>query len=214
HPGSKLLPLIVRSGAKGCVEAQDPYRTKTRNGKTILCFACGLGASAVRRLRIIGCKACDAHFHLDCLDPPIVALPTTPSNWVCPLHMDRTLPCRQVSNESGIIPISTLNTPNHGDIDVSVTPRNRAKAKQVEEIIFNRVKYQVPENLIILDFWAKLGKRQESSNAAFVDLSLARDESLATPNNNASISASASPKGTTLAPATNASQEDVGICSS
>ncbi|KAH9461987.1 hypothetical protein Pst134EB_005903 [Puccinia striiformis f. sp. tritici] len=201
-------------GAKGCVEAQDPYRTKTRNGKTILCFACGLGASAVRRLRIIGCKACDAHFHLDCLDPPIVALPTTPSNWVCPLHMDRTLPCRQVSNESGIIPISTLNTPNHGDIDVSVTPRNRAKAKQVEEIIFNRVKYQVPENLIILDFWAKLGKRQESSNAAFVDLSLARDESLATPNNNASISASASPKGTTLAPATNASQEDVGICSS
>jgi hypothetical protein len=69
-------------------------------------------------------------------------------------------PCRQASKESTIIPIDTPNTPNNGDIDVVVTPLNRTKAKPVEEIIINRVKYQVPENIIILDFWAKLSKDQ------------------------------------------------------
>ncbi|KNZ44075.1 hypothetical protein VP01_952g7 [Puccinia sorghi] len=161
--------IIDPSGPKGYLEEPDPYRTKTRDGKTILCFACGLAASAFKKWRIIGCDACNAYFHLDCLDPPLVSLPPFPSKWVCPLHMDKTLSCRQLSKESTIIPIETLHTPNNGDIDVVLTPQNRTKAKQVEEIIINRVKYQVPENIIILDFWAKLGRANELSKTAFLD---------------------------------------------
>ncbi|KAI9624083.1 hypothetical protein KEM48_009160 [Puccinia striiformis f. sp. tritici PST-130] len=169
--------------AKGYVEVPDPYRTKTRDGRTILCFACGLGGSAVKRLRIIGCDACDANFHLDCLDPPLVTLPSCSSKWVCPLHMDKTLPC--------------------------LTPQNRTKAKQVEEIIINRVKYHVPENIIILDFWAKLGKGHESLNTALLDPPPARDNLLAALTNQASTSATPSLKNSSLAPTTNASREDV-----
>ncbi|KAA1108998.1 hypothetical protein PGT21_030393 [Puccinia graminis f. sp. tritici] len=196
-------------GAKGYLEGPDPYRTKTRDGKTILCFACGLGPSALKRLQIIGCDACDAHFHLECLNPPLVTLSSFPSKWVCPLHMVKTLPCRQAAKESNTIPINTLNTPNDGDIDVVVTPHNRTKAKPVEEIIINRVKYQVPENIIILDFWAKLSKDQEVSKTASQDPPLTRDGLLPTPTHQASTSASASPKDTSLAPATNTSREDV-----
>ncbi|KAH9444318.1 hypothetical protein Pst134EA_032333 [Puccinia striiformis f. sp. tritici] len=195
--------------AKGYVEVPDPYRTKTRDGRTILCFACGLGGSAVKRLRIIGCDACDANFHLDCLDPPLVTLPSCSSKWVCPLHMDKTLPCRQAPKEASVIPIDTLNTPNNGDINVLVTPQNRTKAKQVEEIIINRVKYHVPENIIILDFWAKLGKGHELLNTALLDPPPARDNLLAALTNQASTSATPSLKNSSLAPTTNASREDV-----
>lgn len=56
------------------------------------------------------------------------------------------------------ITVTKPQTPNDGDIDVLLTPQKRVKAKKVEEISINRVRYQVPENIIILDFWAKLGK--------------------------------------------------------
>ncbi|KAI9621346.1 hypothetical protein H4Q26_015845 [Puccinia striiformis f. sp. tritici PST-130] len=108
-------------------------------------------------MRIIGCKACDAHFHLDCLDPPIVAcLPRPPTGLSIAHGQNSSL------EQSGIIPISTLNTPNHGDIDVSVTPRNRAKQTGRGNHL-QSCQVPGPGNLIILDFWAKLGKRQESS---------------------------------------------------
>ncbi|WAR53155.1 hypothetical protein PtB15_2B586 [Puccinia triticina] len=195
-------------GAKGYLEEPDPYRTKTRDGKTILCFSCGLAASAAKRLRIIGCGACEAHFHLECLDPPLVTLPSFPYKWVCPLHMHKTLPGPQAAQQSRTIPINTLNTPNNGNIDVIVTPQSRTKAKHVEEVIINRVKYQVPENIIILDFWAKLGQSQAVPHTEVLDLPLAP------PINQASTSASALSKNARVAQASNFSREDVGSSSS
>ncbi|PLW47329.1 hypothetical protein PCASD_02604 [Puccinia coronata f. sp. avenae] len=199
-------------GPKGYIEEPDPYRTRSRDGKTILCFACGLAASAVKKLRIISCHACNAYFHLECLDPPLVTPPPASAKWVCPLHMDKTLPCGQAPKESTtMVPIDTLHTPNDGNIDVIVTPLNRTKAKQVEEIIINRVKYQVPENIVILDFWAKLGKGHELSKTAILDPPLARDDSSGVPTNRASVSASASSQNAGLVPPTSSSSKDVGL---
>lgn len=59
--------------------------------------------------------------------------------------------------------VTEPNIPNDGDIDVLVNSQRRIKAKKVEEIAINRVRYQVPENIIILDFWSKIGKADHAS---------------------------------------------------
>ncbi|MBW0517096.1 hypothetical protein O181_056811 [Austropuccinia psidii MF-1] len=153
---SKVKTKKRVDGPKGYVEEPDPYRIKTKDGKTILCYSCGLGASAAKKLRIIACDVCDNYFHLDCLDPPLVTPPSTSTKWVCPLHVEKAAPNRRLPKESVFIPINQLNIPNNGDIQVIPTPSKHIKAKNVEEISINRVRYQVPENIVILDFWSKV----------------------------------------------------------
>lgn len=75
-----------------------------------------------------------------------------------------------VSKHSNLIPVDSLDTPNNGHIDVLLTPQDRTKAKRIEEISINRVRYQVPENIIILDFWAKLAKTHPTSAQTRRDL--------------------------------------------
>ncbi|KAG0140436.1 hypothetical protein CROQUDRAFT_358638 [Cronartium quercuum f. sp. fusiforme G11] len=163
HTGDFVDQSCIKSkkkldGVKGYADEPTPYQIKTRDGRTILCYQCGLGASAAKKLKILGCDECDQYFHLDCLDPPLVALPSTSVKWVCPLHSEKAVPARRVPKESVTVTITKPNTPNDGDIDVILASQKRIKAKKVEEISINRVRYQVPENIIILDFWSKLGK--------------------------------------------------------
>lgn len=77
--------------AKGYAEEPDPYRTRTKDGRTILCFQCGQAASAAKKKRIIGCDSCEQFFHLDCLDPPLAAPPPDSWKWTCPLHSEKAM---------------------------------------------------------------------------------------------------------------------------
>lgn len=81
--------LLGVSGVKGYVDEPHPYQIKTRDGRTVLCYHCGMGASVAKGLKILACDECDQYFHLDCLDPPLVAPPSAAVKWVCPLHAEQ-----------------------------------------------------------------------------------------------------------------------------
>ncbi|CAG9759595.1 unnamed protein product [Ceutorhynchus assimilis] len=47
---------------------------------------CQVCVTSCRLASLIACDYCDYYFHLDCLDPPLTAAPT--SMWMCPLHVE------------------------------------------------------------------------------------------------------------------------------
>ena len=99
----------------GQMEYRDPHRTKDKNGAPVLCFQCGTSAlprpmsqdtvtSEKRSLRqsthdteselwrsIVSCDFCPLHWHLDCLNPPLLVMPPLDKKWMCPNHVDHTL---------------------------------------------------------------------------------------------------------------------------
>jgi hypothetical protein len=70
------VPVLVtcRGRAIG-QEDRDGYRLKDKNGRPIICYNCDEAASAPKHRRIVSCDFCDQHWHLDCLDPPMLARP-------------------------------------------------------------------------------------------------------------------------------------------
>lgn len=103
----------------GLGEERDPYRLKDGKGSIILCFKCGTSAisgddaassstsistSSKRPRRasvlanttehwkpIVSCDYCSLHWHLDCLDPPLIHLPPIHKKWKCPNHASNVL---------------------------------------------------------------------------------------------------------------------------
>lgn len=61
---------LVELDSNGCV----PLPAK-------LCFTC---KKSCKRAPLISCDYCSLHFHQDCLDPPMCALPA--GRWMCPAH--------------------------------------------------------------------------------------------------------------------------------
>ena len=119
------LPLIFFSQSRyGQMEYRDPYRTKDKNGAPVLCFRCGTAAlprhmsqdtptseTGSRRQNapdtesekwrsIVSCDFCPLHWHLDCLNPPLLVMPPLDRKWMCPNHVDYTLVsiCHHVYN--------------------------------------------------------------------------------------------------------------------
>lgn len=45
----------------------------------------------IQAQRIISCDYCSLHWHLDCLDPPMVQMPSPLKKWMCPNHMEHDL---------------------------------------------------------------------------------------------------------------------------
>ncbi|GAA5950549.1 hypothetical protein JCM21900_001226 [Sporobolomyces salmonicolor] len=136
-------------------EDRDGYRLKDKNGRAIICYNCSEAASAPKHRRIISCDFCDQHWHLDCLDPPMTGMPPPTRKWMCPLHSDHVLPKKRIPKATTTINVEERNTPNNGDI--LVLPRKeRQPAEEYEEMTVNRIRYQVPEQNIILDFWGKV----------------------------------------------------------
>ena len=97
----------------GQLEDRDPYRLKDRNGEPVICFCCstsalppGLAADSpiAKRARrstanvnnyetgraIISCDYCHLHWHLDCLEPPMIIMPPWSKKWMCPNHAEQT----------------------------------------------------------------------------------------------------------------------------
>ena len=102
--GSLDLQIHIRRHGLG--EERDPYRLKDNRGASVICFRCGKSAlpqevmvespnKRARRhsslnsenwRRIISCDFCSLHWHVDCLDPPMVSLPPLLRKWKCPNH--------------------------------------------------------------------------------------------------------------------------------
>ncbi|KDR81419.1 hypothetical protein GALMADRAFT_60173 [Galerina marginata CBS 339.88] len=178
-----------RLNRHGQLEERDPFRLRDRNGGPVLCFQCGMSAlpnsltvsaPAAKRARrstskagspdawksIVSCDYCNLHWHMDCLDPPLLTLPPFNKKWMCPNHAERVLPPKRriPKQHTHPIDISKPRQYNNGNIEVihpeysSTVPK---PAVAVDEVLINGRRYRVPERIIILDFWNKLNKWDE-----------------------------------------------------
>ncbi len=57
------------------------------------------------------------------------------------------------------VPVQERGVRNNGDI-VVVPKREPPKMEEYDELTVNRIRYQVPEETLILDFWAKVQPQQ------------------------------------------------------
>ncbi|EPZ31904.1 hypothetical protein O9G_004727 [Rozella allomycis CSF55] len=55
------------------------------NGKILLCHCCDKSSLWGA---MVPCDFCPLAFHLDCLNPPLIALPASNRKWMCPNHID------------------------------------------------------------------------------------------------------------------------------
>ncbi|KAI0781240.1 hypothetical protein BD413DRAFT_24898 [Trametes elegans] len=188
----------ARLNRHGQLEDRDPYRLKDRNGDAVLCFRCGGAAlppgmtadsPIAKRARraatssshheagraIISCDHCHLHWHLDCMDPPLVFLPPWNKKWMCPNHADRVLQPKHRIPRTNATPIEVTKPHqwNNGIIEVVNTdaappPAVVPEKFNVDEVLINGRRYRVPEKIIKLDFWDKVsgyhGTHTESSD--------------------------------------------------
>ncbi|OSD02774.1 hypothetical protein PYCCODRAFT_1435055 [Trametes coccinea BRFM310] len=179
----------ARLNRHGQLEDRDPYRLKDRNGDAVLCFRCGTSAlppglaadsPLVKRARrassgngsnyetgraIISCDYCHLHWHLDCLDPPLVFMPPWNKKWMCPNHAERILQPKHRIPRANATPIEITKPHqwNNGIIEVVNTdtappPAIVPDKLNVDEVLINGRRYRVPERIITLDFWDKVSK--------------------------------------------------------
>ncbi|GAA6026329.1 hypothetical protein JCM11491_004308, partial [Sporobolomyces phaffii] len=137
-------------------EDRDGYRLKDKLGKPIICYNCSQAANPQIHRRIISCDFCDQHWHLDCLNPPMTGMPPPTRKWMCPVHSEHVLPKKRIPRQTTVVNLEERGIPNNGDIIVQPQAPERAAPEEYEEMTVNRIRYQVPEQNIILDFWAKV----------------------------------------------------------
>lgn len=84
------LSQLGKPGKNG-YEERDPYKTRDKQGRTVLCARCHDPADPQKQKKIIACDFCELHWHLDCVDPPLVGLPAVTRRWKCPIHADSAM---------------------------------------------------------------------------------------------------------------------------
>lgn len=163
----------------GYDELPDNFKTKDAKGQVILCNFCGL--SSMGRREIITCDQCGAHWHLDCLDPPLANPPHRDQwgkkvrDWLCPLHVEHELrevevarlAARQVQRDRRIHMrkprnAKTIDTSlNRGFVNngvIEVLNEDSDDDSDFYEIEAAGVVYRLPENGIKLDFIDRVKK--------------------------------------------------------
>lgn len=121
---------------------QKPDYTKVLDGeKPILCVQCGVSSGGKRQM--LKCDFCNAHWHLDCVDPPLANPPhisleaSQRDAWKCPRHVDHDF-------RSGLLLQNDLNGAyddvEMGDATFSRVPRKirRRKHPEIVEPTFSR----------------------------------------------------------------------------
>nr|CDI52373.1 phd zn-finger protein [Melanopsichium pennsylvanicum 4] len=159
----------VKPNKHGQIEARDPYRLKDKNGDAVLCYCCGGTAlpSASERSapgsriiskapiasapadhticegtgwrKTVSCDFCPLHWHIDCVDPPMLGMPSNLRRWMCPAHSDHVNDRRRIPRVGTAVP-KVLDLPmpstktigprkhfrtrvlNNGDIDIIPDP--------------------------------------------------------------------------------------------
>ncbi|TBU28935.1 hypothetical protein BD311DRAFT_662317 [Dichomitus squalens] len=191
----------ARFNRHGQLEDRDPYRLKDRNGEPVLCFRCGTSAlppglaadspTAKRARRststnvpnyetgraIISCDYCHLHWHLDCLDPPMITMPPWSKKWMCPNHAEHTLQLKRRIPRANATPIDIMKPRqwNNGNIEIiqadSAPPPAIVPGKvNVDEVLINGRRYRVPERIITLDFWDKVAKNRRGESASVTEI--------------------------------------------
>ncbi|KAH9001425.1 hypothetical protein EDB92DRAFT_1826587 [Lactarius akahatsu] len=167
----------------GQMEYRDPHRTKDKNGSPVLCFQCGTSAlprqasedapAIVKRSRrsstretepeqwrsIVSCDFCPLHWHLDCLNPPLLTMPPLDKKWMCPNHVDHTLRIKhRIPRQNPVVvDVARPGEANNGNIEILDTGTLSTHDKlTVDEVFINGKRYRVPERIIKLDFWDKV----------------------------------------------------------
>lgn len=141
---SRDLVLTFTRSKNGGYGYQRPDYTKVFDSdqKPILCAQCGKSSGHKRQL--LKCDFCHAHWHLDCVDPPLANPPhisleaSQRDAWRCPRHIEHDF-------RSGLLLQNDLNDPDY-DVDmvdaapaVRVTRRVRKrKQPEVVEPTFSR----------------------------------------------------------------------------
>lgn len=74
---------------------------------------------------------------------------------MCPLHADTLVPRKRQLKQTTTQTVDRPYRPNNGDI--IILPHQEASTSgDVEEMTVNRVRYQLPEQTVVLDFWHRV----------------------------------------------------------
>jgi len=154
----------VRANARGFIEEPDPFRLRDKLGRPVFCFRCGETASAARR--ILSCDHCSQHWHMDCLDPPLVALPPLTKKWMCPLHASHAYRrMRRPKHKMRVVDVSLpRGFRTWGDIEIEndeESEEEREGHRILEDgfesdFSIDGTTYRLPEKGIKLDFLEKI----------------------------------------------------------
>ncbi|TKY86657.1 hypothetical protein EX895_004297 [Sporisorium graminicola] len=89
--------------------------------------------------KIVSCDFCPLHWHIDCVDPPMLGMPSNLRKWMCPAHSDHVNDRRRIARVGAAVP-RTVDLPlpsartigpgkhfrtrvlNNGDIDIIPDP--------------------------------------------------------------------------------------------
>ncbi|KAJ9102518.1 hypothetical protein QFC21_002918 [Naganishia friedmannii] len=177
NPDGSYGPAVearpVKFDRAGFPEERDSYRLKSK-GHTILCYKCKGSAAptgsdtapglAIGR-SIVTCDYCPLSWHLDCLDPPAAIMPTSQRKWMCPNHAAQVLPKkRTLKNGIEVVTVNQPWQPNNGLIEVIDEEAERRRIAY-QNMFINGKRYKVPEKIIQLDFWSKLGIKGATSSS-------------------------------------------------
>lgn len=157
-------PLTRPHSRHGFVEELDPFRLRDKNNRPLLCYRCG--ESALNGRGIVSCDHCTAHWHLDCVVPPLPNPPSSLKKWTCPLHSHDVAPTvRKLKNSVVRDSALTRGHTNRGDILIALDEagnelpgdksgvsgtRQELRPWPVHDIA--PVQYRLPERGIVMDF--------------------------------------------------------------
>ncbi|GFZ50835.1 hypothetical protein JCM24511_08593 [Saitozyma sp. JCM 24511] len=163
---------------KGFQEERDGTRLRDGKARPVACYACGGSSIPLRSLttdpeaswrQIVSCDHCALHWHLDCLNPPLASMPNSGRKWMCPNHAEQVMPRRRTVR-SGLetVDVEDRGAANNGNIVVIPDEEPRPRLAY-EDMVINKRKYRVPERIIRLDFWDKIGLGKGKAKAPGVN---------------------------------------------
>lgn len=152
-------------------EERDALRLRDGKHRPVTCYKCG-GTSLPSQTpasepgaqwrHIVSCDVCPLHWHLDCLDPPLAAMPSAARKWMCPAHAEHVMPRRRtVRHGLETVDVGKTGEYNNGNITVIEAEEPPRAALPHEDMVINNRRYRVPEQVIQLDFWDRVRARRK-----------------------------------------------------
>ncbi|KAE8210794.1 hypothetical protein CF327_g5377 [Tilletia walkeri] len=136
HCGGSALPAMPHSGdlMKTAIAKYAPS-SSTSNAQTV---QPPIPTPDGNWRRILSCDFCLAHWHLDCVNPPLPVMPNMTRKWMCPNHAEHSMPKIRIPKTASAIQPYALPLPtaenigkgklykvrlrNNGDVDIIPDP--------------------------------------------------------------------------------------------
>lgn len=113
---------------------------------------------------MLSCDFCPLHWHVDCLDPPLMKFPSNSCKWRCPAHTEHIqTPSRQPRTASltRVVDFPDTRRDEARDTQHGLTPCLSPGLAQGAEY----VRYKVPEHVIQRRFWDGINHGNETFQA-------------------------------------------------